>query len=213
MKSNLLRTWLKAAVALPAGILLASQAGAVALVLAGTSADGSNTKFTYAGSFATDPTNPGSTDPIEGLVNGSQLVIFDFKGYVDGSVFSPYADVTATSEYQTSAPGLLPPGVTDDPTIANLVFTYTGTGTTPPAGFVFSGFSADSTFSLVDPAGAAFGSQTVKVTNNTPLYVQGFVAGPSAVPEPASWAMMLGGFGMLGGALRAQRRRTRLNFA
>lgn len=26
------------------------------------------------------------------------------------------------------------------------------------------------------------------------------------VPEPASWALMLGGFGMLGGAMRAQRR-------
>jgi hypothetical protein len=30
---------------------------------------------------------------------------------------------------------------------------------------------------------------------------------PTAVPEPASWAMMLGGFGMIGGAMR-QRRRT-----
>ncbi|WP_084582638.1 PEPxxWA-CTERM sorting domain-containing protein [Sphingomonas azotifigens] len=29
---------------------------------------------------------------------------------------------------------------------------------------------------------------------------------PSGVPEPASWAMMLGGFGLLGGALRARRR-------
>ncbi|WP_404714054.1 FxDxF family PEP-CTERM protein [Sphingomonas sp. MMS24-J13] len=29
----------------------------------------------------------------------------------------------------------------------------------------------------------------------------------SAVPEPASWALMLGGFGMVGGALRTTRRR------
>jgi len=33
-----------------------------------------------------------------------------------------------------------------------------------------------------------------------------------AVPEPASWAMMLGGFGAVGGAMRA-RRRTRIRFA
>jgi hypothetical protein len=34
------------------------------------------------------------------------------------------------------------------------------------------------------------------------------VAGASAgaVPEPASWAMMLGGFGVIGGAMRARRR-------
>jgi hypothetical protein len=28
----------------------------------------------------------------------------------------------------------------------------------------------------------------------------------SSAPEPASWAMMLGGFGLLGSSLRAQRR-------
>jgi len=34
-----------------------------------------------------------------------------------------------------------------------------------------------------------------------------------AVPEPASWAMMLGGFGLIGGTLRGTRRRTQLTFA
>jgi hypothetical protein len=34
----------------------------------------------------------------------------------------------------------------------------------------------------------------------------------NAVPEPAAWAMMLGGFGAVGGAMRA-RRRARLRFA
>jgi len=29
---------------------------------------------------------------------------------------------------------------------------------------------------------------------------------PGGVPEPASWALMLGGFGMIGGAMRARRR-------
>ena len=32
---------------------------------------------------------------------------------------------------------------------------------------------------------------------------QAFAAG---VPEPASWAMMLGGFGVIGGAMRSRRR-------
>lgn len=34
------------------------------------------------------------------------------------------------------------------------------------------------------------------------------VVDASAVPEPASWLMMIGGFGMIGGAMRARRRVT-----
>jgi len=46
------------------------------------------------------------------------------------------------------------------------------------------------------------------------LFVAPGVATPDfpAAPEPASWAMMVGGFGLVGGALRA-RRRTSLSFA
>lgn len=36
--------------------------------------------------------------------------------------------------------------------------------------------------------------------------------GNGAVPEPASWALMLGGFGLVGGAMRA-RRKTQIRFA
>ena len=35
----------------------------------------------------------------------------------------------------------------------------------------------------------------------------------SAVPEPATWAMMLGGFGLVGGAMRYRRRQTRISYA
>jgi len=45
----------------------------------------------------------------------------------------------------------------------------------------------------------------VLVTN-----LQGFT---SAVPEPASWAMMIGGFGMVAGSMRAKRARARVSFA
>lgn len=37
------------------------------------------------------------------------------------------------------------------------------------------------------------------------------LSGPGAVPEPASWALMIGGMGLVGGALR--RRRTAVRFA
>jgi hypothetical protein len=32
------------------------------------------------------------------------------------------------------------------------------------------------------------------------------VSASGAVPEPASWALMLGGFGLVGGAMRSRRR-------
>lgn len=35
----------------------------------------------------------------------------------------------------------------------------------------------------------------------------------SAVPEPASWAMMIAGFGLMGGLLRASRRSVRVRYA
>lgn len=43
-------------------------------------------------------------------------------------------------------------------------------------------------------------------------YITSYVAA-AAVPEPASWAMMIGGFGLVGGALRARRRTLRVRFA
>ena len=39
------------------------------------------------------------------------------------------------------------------------------------------------------------------------------VAIPGAVPEPATWAMMIVGFGLAGGAIRQRRRHTTLAFA
>ncbi len=36
---------------------------------------------------------------------------------------------------------------------------------------------------------------------------------PGAVPEPATWAMMIGGFAAVGGSLRNRRRKTKISFA
>ncbi len=44
------------------------------------------------------------------------------------------------------------------------------------------------------------------------LYTNGRV-GPGAVPEPATWAMMIGGFGAIGGTMRYRRRKTSVSFA
>jgi hypothetical protein len=46
--------------------------------------------------------------------------------------------------------------------------------------------------------------------SNTPIYTLGSVTVPSAIPEPATWAMMLGGFALAGGALRGRARKPAL---
>jgi hypothetical protein len=38
-----------------------------------------------------------------------------------------------------------------------------------------------------------------------------FLSGAGAVPEPSTWAMMIGGFGVVGGALRSRRRNVRVS--
>lgn len=40
-----------------------------------------------------------------------------------------------------------------------------------------------------------------------------FYSDPLPTPEPASWAMMLGGFGVIGGAMRARRGKAAVTFA
>ena len=72
-----------------------------------------------------------------------------------------------------------------DPTASSLTLTFNSTGA--------SDFGASASLSV--PPGVAD-------------------APPPAVPEPASWAMMVGGFGLMGGMMRANRRsRTALSFS
>lgn len=170
---------------------------------------GANFLFTYGGSLASS----------EGLKqNVSKLVIFDFAGYVAGSVSSSIADVSASAELLSSVP--LPPGVVDDPTLMNLVFTWIGPDlqTTPGtySAIDFTGLSALSTFGGVSDDGA-FSGLTVKNrglgTVGQTVFSQGSVGTPVmlAVPEPGSWAMLVGGFGLLGAMLRS--RKSTPNFA
>ncbi|MEG3123520.1 PEPxxWA-CTERM sorting domain-containing protein [Sphingomonas sp. GB1N7] len=64
-------------------------------------------------------------------------------------------------------------------------------------------------------SGAAYTTLTDAGSGQTldvPFTINGTVAA-SAVPEPATWAMMIGGFGMVGGAMRSRRRKTTISFA
>jgi hypothetical protein len=145
--------------------------------------------------------------PDEGLRPGDQIIIFDFLGYVDGSIFAP-AGLWSTSTQLVSEPEITP-GEDDDPGIVNLLFTYTGepfrVEDGPFDAFSFTGFGAVSTFSMT--ALDAFTSTTTKnnpeASEGTVLIQGGTTEVPSGViPEPATWAMMMAGFGLVGASLR-----------
>ena len=107
---------------------------------------GSMFRFDYRATFAPD----------EGVIAGSKLIIFDFAGYVGGSVYSTNPDLAAATELVTSTP-FITPGYTDDPLIENLVFSYGGgdfhNNGGPFGSFDFSGFGADSDFGDSTPGG------------------------------------------------------------
>lgn len=84
--------------------------------------------------------------------------------------------------------------------------------TSPITGFALLGTSGFSGFELSDVAlTSGLLSIDLRGTDNT---ARGFIdlrlaTATSAVPEPASWAMMIGGFGMVGGTMRHSRRKRR----
>lgn len=175
----------------------ATPASAIVIFLSGppTAVPGGY-EFSYQGNFSND----------EGIETGSTLVIFDFAGYIDGSIFSPYADIQASAELVSSG---LPtsPEFTDDPGLFNLRFTYTGVDTVDMSNIDFAGLSARSTLGGITHDG--FSAITVKVDGNevgTRVYSIGQVGVPTGVPEPALWGMMLGGFALMGSSIRRRRR-------
>lgn len=187
-----------------ASIACSSGANAAIIpVLDTVTADGSDWIFSYSGTLAGD----------QGLVSGSKLIIYDFAGYVPGSIDSGIyaADLAASVELTSIL--LPPPSDTDDPLVPNLVFTWTGAPFNasggPFADVSFAGLTAKSVFSATQNDGFS----AMAVTNNgtatgDDTFNSGRVGVPlaSAVPEPATWALMIAGFGFAGTALRARRR-------
>lgn len=196
--------------------LIALAASAACLVVPGSaslaatvqledvSSAGSNFTFTYGGMLA----------PTEGVKSGSKLVILDFAGYVEGSIFSPYSYITGLVELTTPSI-LIDPSITDDPTIPNLVFTYTGPDFqidpapegSPYAPISFTGLTAGSIYggSAID----GFATLTVKndgTAVGSTVFTAGLVAVPSVVPEPGTWGLMIIGLGAVGMAARRSKR-------
>ena len=158
----------------------------------------------------------------QGLTDGSKVVIYDFLGYVAGSIFNPnFPQISATTENFSSTDtdnGGVQANAqfTDDPLIPNLVFTYHGPDfrtTAPGADIQLTGFGARSVFGGVTSDG--FSARAIKNsglgTVGTVAFNNGAVGVPTpvvggGVPEPASWALLITGFAGAGAMLRFRRR-------
>ena len=202
-----MKRWVLAAAA---AVAIAGPAGASVITLSGTTNNGpGDVTWSYQGTLGPD----------EGVRSGDRLIIFDFAGYIDGSIFTPSANVVGSVE-NTSAGAFVTPGFNDDPNITNLVFTYVGPDFRNEGGpftqFDFNGLGARSQFSATTVD--AFFTLTTKNNpdgvpggSNTAVFTLGQVTVPTAaIPEPATWAMLLGGFGMLGAATRRRNRVARV---
>lgn len=176
-----------------AAVAFASSAGAANIFLDGVSPSGSGSNFfSYRIEFT----------PNEGVTGGSRLVILDFAGYVPGSITSGGAAGISAFVENTSSALIGVPGLSDDPGLPNLVFTYGG-ATIDLSGTTFTGFGALSTFGATVLDG--FQARTIKTGTGaagTDLYAQGTIGVPGGVPEPATWAMLIGGLGLVGYSLR-----------
>lgn len=124
--------------------------------------------------------------------------------------------------------GFLPGGTADSDPLYNLTLNFdsgqTLTGQYAPGTNTFLGGSSitqgGTIFSLIEFSYRRFLGDAVQANVATPGgdgndYVGNFRlnAIAAAIPEPATWAMMILGFGVVGGAMRSRRRGTKVNYA
>jgi len=186
-----MKKWVFAAAA---AMGLAGAADAAVITLQDVSADGDSFRFGYQATLGPD----------EGLETGQSFYVFDFFGYVDGSGFAP-DNFTVATEAESGV--VMLPSRTDSAELANLVFTYNGPTIRAEDG-PLDALNLGRFGALSTVAQTTVGSFTTYALKNnppeaagTPTIQVGLVQVP-AVPEPASWAMMIGGFGLIGAAMR-----------
>ena len=76
-------------------------------------------------------------------------------------------------------------------------------------GEIITDFGRNGSFSNLGDQGFVIDGVTTNITGNTfflPAQIRGLVA--PGVPEPSTWAMLIAGFGAIGGAMRSRRKET-----
>jgi hypothetical protein len=180
-----------------------------ALVVAASILGASGAQAAIVISLASTSFTPGGT------ASGSMTVTDDYA-----SVISWSFTTTAGRFYNNRPGGAVAPGAVYDMTTSTLsdyyarasdnrvqINLYSASGYT----FIFGGTRSGAT--LVDAGISEDGSGLVyRLAAGPTVQTSITTVANSPVPEPASWAMFIGGFGLIGGAMR-RRRRTAVAFA
>lgn len=157
--------------------------------------------YTYIATLAAD----------QSLMSGNFFTIYDFEGF-EG--FGPMAaGFTASAAMLGRTPDLVLPF--DSASVMNLTFTYNGPtinlapGTSTELGS-FTAYSRFNGLGLIDFASE--GTKNNGFAIGTPIANVGLTAGPLdgggaglTVPEPATWAMLTFGFGLIGASMRRRK--------
>lgn len=206
--------------AVAAFALVASQAGAQVYANAGDQsiyAFGANATPTYGQTFTAPGGELTSWTFFDGdsTDHGAQLEIATWDGSTAGSpLYSSLTQSVAASGdwYSHTFSGINLSLTAGTSYIAFL----TVTGVSDPVSYIgFAGSSSSPlggefryNYSYGDPAGNGSGWYDYVV----PAMQYRATFGSGAVPEPASWALMLGGFGLVGSAMRSSRRKAAVSF-
>ena len=162
--------------------------GASALALA-VPASAAIYSFTLTGDYTASWELDSS--PVPDVVNAANFIIWDVLGDFPGSAFD---EVDLQFWDAANLGGII---ITDfwggGITLVDATGDQLWTGTTAAPTFKLG------TFGLTDILGQ--GSYTLVIADRVG-------PGPDPIPEPASWAMMIAGFGLVGSALRRRQRAT-----
>lgn len=169
----------------------ASQAQAgFTITLGSVTAEGSDYRWNYSAAIT-------GSDEIR---TGDFFRIYDFFGYVPGSITAPAGWTASVALTNTTPPPNVFIPLGDDGGVFNLIFTYTGAATISGATTI-NGFTALSTFGVLGNNKNYVGrnTQATGATAGQPVDAVGDVRVPG-VPEPASvistalGAVVLGAF-------------------
>lgn len=193
-------------------MFMKSLIAAGAMLLGATSANA----VTYVATFSGAAENPANLSTGTGfgtleVLGTSILVNITYSGLGSGLVDGHIHCCTAPTGNAIVAIGFggLPIGTTSG--TINQLIDLTQTSSFRAAYITASGGTVDLArarlYSELDLGRAYYNLHTVNFPGGE---IRGNL---TAVPEPASWAMMVGGFGVLGGAVRYRRRAAKVHFA
>ena len=163
-------------------------------------------KLTFYNTLSPSTTRP-LTDTFTIFLSTTSAAVTGF-----GQTNSPFGDLPTytqvfTGKLQTNVNGrldiVLDTAFNYDPTQGNLLMTVRD-------------FDFGSGGNLFLDTDNNIGTTNIRTSQFQYPWNTGLVTGfndVAAVPEPATWAMMIGGFGMMGGAMRYRRRKTSVSFA